>query len=216
MQRSTGIRQACASVSPRRSLARSERWVILTLTAWFDAGAAACTDHDHVRVADLLPPRVRSSMRRRWFRDQLCHQLLRSSLVFRARPMVRRLVNLVTTQARLTSCFAHVHSPRVRAASSSCKPAVMRLRTSASLSDSAPRGLVAETRSADGEHLHHTTGVGSEDARCPVMRSPLNSPLATHPRGPVDLPASGPPQEAVRTSRALQFDFIDPRCLRSV
>ena len=157
------------------------------------------------------PPRLRSSMRRRWFRDQFCHQLLQSPLEFRARPMVRRLVNLRHDPGSVDE----LSCTRSQSSSSSCKPAVIRLRTSASLFDSAPRVLVAETRSADGEHLHHTTGVGSEDARCPVMRSPLNSPLATHPRGPVDLPASGPPQEAVRTSRALQFDFIYPRCLRS-
>lgn len=126
---------------------------------------------------------------------------------------VRRLVNLRHDPGSVDE----LSCTRSQSSSSSCKPAVMRLRTSASLFDSAPRVLVAETRSADGEHLHHTTGVGSEDARCPLMRSPLNSPLATHPRGPVDLrPASGPPQEAVRTSRALLFDFIYPRCLRSV
>lgn len=187
----------------------------MTLTAWFDASAAACTDHDRVRVADLLLEplsRPRSSLRRRWFRDQFCHQLLQSSIVFRACPTVRRLVNLRHDPGSVDelSCTGSQSS------SSGCKPAVMRVRTSVSLFDSAPRGLVAGTRSADGEHLHHTTGVGSEDARCPCMRSPRDSPRATHPRGPVDLrPASGPPQDASWTSRALLLDFIDSRRPRS-
>ena len=158
------------------------------------------------------PPRLRSSLRRRWFRDQFCHQLLQSSIVFRAWPTVRRLVNLRHDPGSVDELIC----TRSQSSSSGCRPAVMGLRASASLFDSAPRGLVAGTRSADGEHLHLTTGVGSEDARCPFMRSPLDSPRATHPRGPVDLrPASGPPQDGVWTSRALRFDFIDPRCLRS-
>ena len=112
MRRSTGICQARVSVSPRRSLPRSNQCAVLTLTRWFTARDAACADHAPTPCVLMILSSYRShASGHRFlgegFPERFCHEL-QSSIVFRPAQRFGDSRTSVTTHARLTSCLARV------------------------------------------------------------------------------------------------------------
>ena len=189
MRRSTGICQARVSVSPRRSLPRSDQCAVLTLTRWFAARYAACADHAPTPCVLMILSSYRShaSGHRRLgegFPERFCREL-QLSIVFRPAQRFSDSRTFVTTHARLTSCLARVHCPRVRAASPRSEGSVrMRARSIRCPADSLP-GLGAPM-------VNTRTTQQAWPLRRRVARASEATQFAAAPRNCADRSTCGP------------------------